>query len=275
MCTVREQVLIIRYKALCDDMVLSFATHSNSICRGSAVHWYLEFQRASMAICWLCQAVRRRPQLLRHSWTADCRQSGNRNHCHLPGGTQLASCQANRGYQEPKMTWRDHEGICLSSNRVHCYHWHQGGTLQVLLMFGPEFARSKGTGALEPLGIYLPGDINYPGILTSRNIIQCDNPFLSFKHLASFLQACRSLIFAYTVASSCFWLFAQTSLAEGALDKNSCLNAYWPSEVMQLCINVASFSPRWCFWPLRPIRWSRIFWGSQSEGNEERTISNG
>lgn len=34
---------------------------------------------------------------------------------------------------------------------------------QVLLMFGPEFARSKGVGALEPLGIYLPGDINYPG----------------------------------------------------------------------------------------------------------------
>jgi len=34
---------------------------------------------------------------------------------------------------------------------------------QVLLMFGPEFARSKGVAALEPLGIYLPGDKNYPG----------------------------------------------------------------------------------------------------------------
>ena len=30
-------------------------------------------------------------------------------------------------------------------------------------MFGPEYARSKGPAALEPLGIYLPGDKNYPG----------------------------------------------------------------------------------------------------------------
>ena len=35
--------------------------------------------------------------------------------------------------------------------------------LQVLLMFGPEYARSRGVDALEPLGIYLPGDKNYPG----------------------------------------------------------------------------------------------------------------
>lgn len=28
---------------------------------------------------------------------------------------------------------------------------------------GPEYARYCGTEALEPLGIYLPGDINYPG----------------------------------------------------------------------------------------------------------------
>ena len=34
---------------------------------------------------------------------------------------------------------------------------------QVLLMFGPEYARSCGPAALEPLGIYLPGDANYPG----------------------------------------------------------------------------------------------------------------
>lgn len=30
-------------------------------------------------------------------------------------------------------------------------------------MFGPEYARSCGPDALEPLGIYLPGDQNYPG----------------------------------------------------------------------------------------------------------------
>ena len=35
--------------------------------------------------------------------------------------------------------------------------------LQVLLMFGPEYARACGAGALEPLGIALP-DKNYPGM---------------------------------------------------------------------------------------------------------------
>ena len=35
--------------------------------------------------------------------------------------------------------------------------------VQVLLMGGPEYARFCGTAALEPLGLYLPGDENYPG----------------------------------------------------------------------------------------------------------------
>lgn len=34
---------------------------------------------------------------------------------------------------------------------------------QVLLMYGPEYARSCGINSLEPLGVYLPGDKNYPG----------------------------------------------------------------------------------------------------------------
>eukprot|EP00850_Spirogloea_muscicola_P020270 SM000211S06640 [mRNA] locus=s211:96969:99391:+ [translate_table: standard] len=34
---------------------------------------------------------------------------------------------------------------------------------QFLLMLGPEYARYTGIAALEPLGIYLPGDVNYPG----------------------------------------------------------------------------------------------------------------
>ncbi|KAK1266159.1 hypothetical protein QJS04_geneDACA014534 [Acorus gramineus] len=34
---------------------------------------------------------------------------------------------------------------------------------QALLMVGPEYARYCGIEALEPLGIYLPGDENYPG----------------------------------------------------------------------------------------------------------------
>lgn len=34
---------------------------------------------------------------------------------------------------------------------------------QALLMFGPEYARACGVSALEPLGVYLPGDRDYPG----------------------------------------------------------------------------------------------------------------
>ncbi|XP_038898450.1 chlorophyll a-b binding protein 7, chloroplastic isoform X2 [Benincasa hispida] len=34
---------------------------------------------------------------------------------------------------------------------------------QAILMVGPEYARYCGIEALEPLGIFLPGDINYPG----------------------------------------------------------------------------------------------------------------
>lgn len=34
---------------------------------------------------------------------------------------------------------------------------------QVILMLGPEYARYCGIEALEPLGIFLPGDVNYPG----------------------------------------------------------------------------------------------------------------
>lgn len=41
---------------------------------------------------------------------------------------------------------------------LRCLH-----TVQVLLMFGPEYARACGIAALEPLGIFLPGDKNYPG----------------------------------------------------------------------------------------------------------------
>lgn len=34
---------------------------------------------------------------------------------------------------------------------------------QIVLMYGPEYARSCGREALEPLGIFLPGDTTYPG----------------------------------------------------------------------------------------------------------------
>lgn len=37
-------------------------------------------------------------------------------------------------------------------------------------MFGPEYARSCGIEALEPLGLYLPGDKNYPG---ASRVVPC------------------------------------------------------------------------------------------------------
>ena len=37
------------------------------------------------------------------------------------------------------------------------------GAAQALLMSGPEAARAAGPGGLEPVGIFLPGDQNYPG----------------------------------------------------------------------------------------------------------------
>ena len=40
-------------------------------------------------------------------------------------------------------------------------------------MFGPEYARSCGIEALEPLGVYLPGDKNYPGKRESFVLQHC------------------------------------------------------------------------------------------------------
>ena len=34
---------------------------------------------------------------------------------------------------------------------------------QLALMGGPEYARQVGIASLEPVGIFLPGDVNYPG----------------------------------------------------------------------------------------------------------------
>ncbi|XP_058073338.1 chlorophyll a-b binding protein 7, chloroplastic [Magnolia sinica] len=47
---------------------------------------------------------------------------------------------------------------------------------QALLMVGPEYARYCGIEALEPLGIYLPGDINYPGGLLFDPLGLSKNP---------------------------------------------------------------------------------------------------
>ncbi|KAL3514909.1 hypothetical protein ACH5RR_027626 [Cinchona calisaya] len=47
---------------------------------------------------------------------------------------------------------------------------------QALLMVGPEYARYCGIEALEPLGIYLPGDINYPGGLLFDPLNLAEDP---------------------------------------------------------------------------------------------------
>lgn len=54
----------------------------------------------------------------------------------------------------------------MAEEESGCYREREADVLlvmQVVLMFGPEYARSCGTAALEPLGVYLPGTQNYPG----------------------------------------------------------------------------------------------------------------
>lgn len=53
---------------------------------------------------------------------------------------------------------------------------------QALLMVGPEYARYCGIEALEPLGIYLPGDINYPGGVLFDPLNLSEDP-LAFEEL--------------------------------------------------------------------------------------------
>ncbi|KAB5557824.1 hypothetical protein DKX38_008733 [Salix brachista] len=53
---------------------------------------------------------------------------------------------------------------------------------QAMLMVGPEYARYCGVEALEPLGIYLPGDINYPGGILFDPLKLSEDP-VSFEEL--------------------------------------------------------------------------------------------
>lgn len=49
----------------------------------------------------------------------------------------------------------------INTHILHLIHFFQQKL--VFIQVGPEYARYCGIEALEPLGIYLPGDINYPG----------------------------------------------------------------------------------------------------------------
>lgn len=66
----------------------------------------------------------------------------------------MALCMPKAAYHLLLASTQCIQGVATELTHVGC---------QVLLMFGPEYARSCGVGALEPLGIYLPGDQNYPG----------------------------------------------------------------------------------------------------------------
>ena len=73
-------------------------------------------------------------------------------------------------------------------------------------MGGPEYARFCGPNALEPLGIYLPGDENYPG---SRPFSACR---VLAAVLAGALKECLGPIMGREVALSVFALPAPGDL---------------------------------------------------------------
>ena len=52
---------------------------------------------------------------------------------------------------------------------------------QLALMGGPEYARYVGIASLEPVGIYLPGDANYPGGTLFDPLNLADDPVASEK----------------------------------------------------------------------------------------------
>ena len=76
--------------------------------------------------------------------------------------TRAAPCANEGTCKSVTMDLRDSVG-CMG--RPGWMVWLPVLHAQVLLMFGPEYARACGIEALEPLGIYLPGDKNYPGAL--------------------------------------------------------------------------------------------------------------
>ena len=78
----------------------------------------------------------------------------------------IAVCQARDKTYRYRVTSHSLAALLCDIACVASAWWHRTHGLagvQVLLMFGPEYARACGIEALEPLGLYLPGDKNYPG----------------------------------------------------------------------------------------------------------------
>lgn len=78
----------------------------------------------------------------------------------------------------------------------------------MLLMFGPEYARACGIEALEPLGIYLPGDKNYPGESTQQHagVLQgCCNAFVHLMKSGDYLLETVSLIAEHLTVCPAYW----------------------------------------------------------------------
>jgi light-harvesting complex II chlorophyll a/b binding protein 7 len=70
---------------------------------------------------------------------------------------------------------------------------------QVLLMFGPEYARSCGIEALEPLGIFLPGDAVYPGGVLFDPLNVSKDPVLFERNRVCEVKHARLAMMAWVV----------------------------------------------------------------------------
>ena len=62
---------------------------------------------------------------------------------------------------------------------------------QLVLMGGPEYARYVGIKGLEPVGIFLPGDQNYPGAMIRLICLICLIRSARFMRSPRALRACE------------------------------------------------------------------------------------
>ena len=70
---------------------------------------------------------------------------------------------------------------------------------QALLMFGPEYARSCGIEALEPLGIFLPGDNVFPGGALFDPLGLADDPVTFERNRVCEIKHARLAMVAWVV----------------------------------------------------------------------------
>lgn len=66
-------------------------------------------------------------------------------------------------------------------------------------MSGPELARSTGIDSLEPLGLYLPGDSNYPGGLLFDPLKLSEDPVRYERNRVAEIKHARLAMVAWVV----------------------------------------------------------------------------